>query len=95
MLKTGFRNLLHHLPDLLIGPHPLPNETLQGLGNMDHLPFSPDPQSQIKTRVQLAAGTFASGFAADAGHGDQGPEEERLFVQKLGQTGAETPPITL
>jgi len=55
---------------------------------MDHLPLRTDPQRKIETRVQLAAGAFASGFAADAGHGDQGAEEEGLFVEELNQAGA-------
>jgi hypothetical protein len=55
---------------------------------MDHLPFRTDPQRKIKTGVQLAAGAFASGFAANSGHGDQGTDEERFFVKEFSQAGA-------
>jgi hypothetical protein len=55
---------------------------------MDHLPFRPGPQRKIKTGVQLAAGTFASGFPAESGHGDQGTDEEGLFVEEFSEAGA-------
>jgi hypothetical protein len=87
LLQTGLRDLLHEPPSFLIRSNPLAGETFQGLGNMDHLSFRADPEGEIETGVQLAAGAFASGFAADPGHGDQRTDEEGFFVEELGQAG--------
>jgi len=56
---------------------------------MDHLAFFSHPQGEIETGMELSLGAFTSGFAADPGHGDQGANEEGLFMDKLGQAGSE------
>jgi hypothetical protein len=88
LLQTSLGDLLHQPPGLLIGAYPLVGKTFQGLGHMDHLPLRTDPKRKIETGVQLATGTFASGFAAEARHGDQGTDEERFFVEELREAGA-------
>jgi len=67
----------------------LAGETFQVMGDMVHLPFPTHPQGKIETRVQLATGAFTSGFAADSGHGDEGTDEERFFVEEFGETGTD------
>jgi hypothetical protein len=87
-LIAGLRDLFHEPPELLIGLHPLAHLGLQGLGDIDHLAFFSHPQGQIEAGMEFSLGAFTSGFAADAGHGDQGTDEKGFLVKELGQAGA-------
>ncbi len=55
-----------------------------GLRDMDHLALLSHPEGQIKARVKLAPGAFATGLSTRPLHGDETAAEKRLIVKDLG-----------
>jgi hypothetical protein len=54
---------------------------------MDHLPFLPHAEGQIKAGMKIASGALAAGFSTGTLHGDEAAAEEGLIVKDLGETG--------
>jgi hypothetical protein len=51
---------------------------------MDHLALLSHPEGQIKARMKLAPGAFATGLSTGPLHGDEAAAEKRLIVKDLG-----------
>jgi hypothetical protein len=58
---------------------------------MDHLPFLPHAEGQIKAGMKIASGALAAGFSTGTLHGDEAAAEEGLIVKDLGETGSGPP----